>query len=217
MKRAFSWQDPRKTYARARPATVSHGELRPQRTGMLTFLLPMLNTLSHMKQAHRAIPATIASTHRAWRARVVRRSPLIHLTIDLCSIARIYHAVLRRCRPRGGRASTDWCANAYLWTATAVTPCLSHLSWPGGSRTEPTSDCGRGGIGRHARFRFWWPKAVGVRVPPSAPCRSIPSWPARRRRSLRLRKSSRVPPPGGRPHCIAAAGSDRPGAVGGLS
>jgi hypothetical protein len=29
--------------------------------------------------------------------------------------------------------------------------------------------CGRGGIGRHARFRFWWLIAVGVQVPPPAP------------------------------------------------
>src|SRR5262249_14604229 len=33
----------------------------------------------------------------------------------------------------------------------------------------PRRGSGRGGIGRHARFRFSWPKAVGVQVPPSAP------------------------------------------------
>ena len=29
--------------------------------------------------------------------------------------------------------------------------------------------CGRGEIGRRARFRFWYLKDVGVQVPPPAP------------------------------------------------
>lgn len=73
------------------------------------------------------------------------------------------------------------------------------LSW---TRQEP---CGRGGIGRHARFRFWWLTAVGVQVPSPAPkSRSIATVhrsvaaaapPDPRSRTLNQDRSCRSPKP----------------------